>query len=116
MAVDLDSIRRELAVLARNKKLRSTEWNRMAPSEWRPTQVRNPHAEGFYFTDIGAWHYIATLLEGGHPLEEILLSQPPNGRGYVMHVELETGGPTLYIKVERRSGRIIGRSFHYSYR
>lgn len=115
MAVDLDSRRRELAVLARNKKLRVKEWSRDAPSDWRPTQVRNPITEGFFFTDVGAWHLIADLLEDGHPLEEIILCQPPGARGYVMHVELEPGRPKLYIKLELRGGKVIGRSFHYSY-
>ena len=115
MPVDLDSIRRELTVLARNKKLRVKEWSRDAPSDWRPTQVRNPDAEGFCFTDISAWHFIAALLEDGHPLEEIMLYQPPGARGYVMYVELEPGRPKLYIKLELRSGKIIGRSFHYSF-
>src|SRR5712691_2340245 len=84
MAVDLDSRRRELAVLARNKKLRVQAWSRDAPNDWRPTQVRNPNAEGLFFTDVGAWHFIADLLEDGHPLEEITLYQPPDARGYVM--------------------------------
>jgi hypothetical protein len=34
--------------------------------------------------------------------------------GYVMKIELEPAVPVLYVKLELRSGRILGRSFHYS--
>ena len=64
----------------------------------------------------GPGSLIAELLDGGHPLEEIILYKPPGKRAYVMHVELVVGQPKLYIKLELRSGKVIGRSFHYSYR
>lgn len=115
MVGDLDSIRRELAVLARRKKARVTVWNPDAPNDWRPTQIKHPTTGGF-FTVVGAWHLIADLLDGGHPLEEIILCKPPGKRAYVMHVELVVGQPKLYIKLELGSGKIIGRSFYYSYR
>jgi hypothetical protein len=115
MATDLDSIRCELAVLARRKKARVVAWSPDAPNDWRPTQIKHPTTGGI-FTAVGAWHLIADLLDGGHPLEEIVLCKPPGKRAYVMHVELATGQPRLYIKLELGSGKIIGRSFHYSYR
>lgn len=40
----------------------------------------------------------------------------PGGTGYVMEIELEAGKPMLYVKLELGSGRIFGRSFHYSER
>src|SRR5262249_43534148 len=115
MTVNLDSIRCELATLAKRKKARVMAWNPNAPNDWRPTQVKHPITGGFY-TDAGAWQLIAELLDGGHPLEEIILCKPPGKRAYVMHVELAVGQPKLYIKLELGSGKVIGRSFHYSYR
>jgi hypothetical protein len=66
------------------------------------------------FTDVGAWHFIADLLERGEPLEEVVLHHPPGAQAYVMRLDLGAALPRLYIKVQLSRGKIIGRSFHYS--
>ncbi|HYT89811.1 MAG TPA: hypothetical protein VEL76_13970 [Gemmataceae bacterium] len=81
------------------------------PSKWRPHEVICP-ATGEPFTEAGAWEYIADLLDGGHPLEEVPQEQPPGKMAYVMQVLIST--ETLYIKVRLGAGCILGRSFHYS--
>jgi len=83
------------------------------PTDWRPNQIRSP-TSGDFFTQDGAWHFIADLLESGHSIEEIILCKPPGRRAYVMHVELGPNLPKLYIKLQLGSGKVIGRSFHYS--
>jgi hypothetical protein len=113
MSRDLGSIRHQLVVLARSRKTRVVEWSREMPTDWRPYQIRNP-ITGDFFTQDGAWHFIADLLESGHPIEEIILCQPPGRRAYVMLVELGPKLPKLYIKLQLGSGKVIGRSFHYS--
>lgn len=114
MSID-DSTRRELAVLARRPRARQTEFSPARPTVWQPRQVCNPDGD-FPFTDAGAWDLIASKLESGLDVEVITLENPPGATGYVMKIELESTAPTLYVKLELRSGRILGRSFHYSER
>jgi hypothetical protein len=71
--------------------------------------VLNP-TTGQPFGDIGAWEYIADLIESGQTLDET--PQDDNVTAYVMHVQLPDG--PLYIKVRLGSGYILGRSFHYA--
>lgn len=66
------------------------------------------------FTRATAWDLIASALESGHDVETIELRKPPGAKGYVMRIDLEPGKPQLYVKLELGSGKIIGRSFHYS--
>ena len=61
-----------------------------------------------------AWEFIADLLESGHPIEEVELHSPPGRKGYVMLVDAQQS-QAIYIKLQMGSGKIIGRSFHYSY-
>jgi hypothetical protein len=70
MATDLDSIRCELAVLARRKKARVVAWSPDAPNDWRPTQIKHPTTGGI-FTAVGAWHLIADLLDAGILLRKL---------------------------------------------
>ena len=77
--------------------------------------MRNPDG-GLPFTDTGAWDLIASKIESGHDIEVITLEKPPGATGYVMKIALEPTAPLLYVKLELRSGRILGRSFHYSRR
>ena len=108
-------IRRELAVLARRSKSRVVKFSPDRPTDWRPGQVRNPDGMlDSYFTDISAWEYIATRLESGHPVEVVALHKPPDTKGYVMKIDIETDQPQLYIKLQLGPGKIFGRSFHYS--
>lgn len=110
-----ESIRSQLVILARRGKTRTTEFTRDRPTDWRPTQVRNPDGmlDG-YFTDPSAWEFIAAKLEDGHPVEIVELNKPVGAKGYVMKVDMEPGMPPLYIKLQLGAGKIIGRSFHYS--
>ena len=92
-----------------------TEFRSERPTDWRPQQVRNPHGElDTHFTDTTAWELIATRLENGHPIEKVQLHKPRGAIGYVMKIDLEPNRPQLYIKLQLGSGKIIGRSFHYS--
>jgi hypothetical protein len=109
----LDEARRELARMARRKECRIVEWTRVRPCDWRPTQVLNPES-GLLFTEIGAWEYIADLLDANHPLTELALEQPPGEIAYTMAVSLGPKVPKLYIKLQILRGRVLARSFHYS--
>lgn len=114
MGID-DSTRRELAVLARRPRARGTAFGSTRPTVWQPRQVRNPDG-GLPFSDTGAWDLIASKIESDHDVEVITLEKPPGATGYVMKIVLEPTAPLLYVKLELRSGRILGRSFHYSRR
>lgn len=83
------------------------------PRDWRPQEVRNP-ASLEVFTERGAWHLIADLLERGQPVEVVILDNPKGKTGYVMLADIGADVPLLYIKFQLGSGVVIGRSFHYS--
>jgi len=104
------SVRRQIAVFASSSRTRTIGW----PAEWKPGEVRRPDGESA-FTDPGAWEFIAALIETDHPVEEVELTNPAGKKGYVMLVDMGTEVPLLYIKVQMGSGRVIGRSFHYSH-
>ena len=92
-----------------------TAFSRKRPTDWRPGQVRNPDGVlDTHFTDAAAWELIAARLEDGHPIETMELHTPRGATGYVMKIDLEPGQPQLYVKLQLGSGKIIGRSFHYS--
>ena len=110
-----DSIRHQLAVLARRKEARITAFSRFRPTEWRPGEVRNPDGVlATHFTDASAWELIASRLENGEGVAVIELRKPRGKKGYVMKIDLGRNLPVLYIKLELGAGKIIGRSFHYS--
>ncbi|MCY4314299.1 MAG: hypothetical protein OXD44_11535 [Gammaproteobacteria bacterium] len=110
-----EDIRKDLAMLARRRKARRTEFTVERPCDWRPSQVRNPNGLlDEYFTNEAAWELIASKLEENHPVEVVELQKPKGKKGYVMVVNLEPGKPPLYVKLQQGSGVIYGRSFHYS--
>jgi len=111
---DLGAVREELARLARNRKTRKVVFTKQTPCDWQPTSVVNPKLGG-YFSEPGAWEYIAELLEGGHEIQQVVLTNPPGECAYVMNVDLGTDQPRLYIKLQLKAGNIFCRSFHYSY-
>ena len=116
MQVD-EATRHHLVILARRNSARRTEFSRGRPTEWRPEQVRNPNGLLYpYFSDDEAWELIASRIEEGHPLETVRLDRPAGRTGYVMKIDIEQGQPQIYIKLELGSGKIFGRSFHYSER
>lgn len=105
---DLEQIRQQLIVLASRKSARTLGW----PRDWRPTQVINPNS-GEVFTPVGAWEYIVELLQDGVDIETKILDAPEEGKtAYV--IKVRHGERTLYIKLQLGSGKVIGRSFHYS--
>jgi hypothetical protein len=107
----LDDIRRELAVLCRRSWCRNLGW----PRDWRPGTVVDPHdADQQVFTEAGAWEFIAELLEAGHPIQGIELENPAGKKGYVLVANGGEKRPDIYIKLQLGSGKVIGRSFHYS--
>jgi len=110
---DLASVRSELSRLAKRKQDRITEWSRQMPTEWTPGKVVNPEVD-MPFTEAGAWHFVAHLLDTGHPIQQVTLRQSHSEVAYVMLVDLKPGTPKLYVKLQLKGGKICGRSFHYS--
>ena len=103
--------------MQKSHTLRTFEFTRVRPTDWRPEQVPNP--EGLllpYFDDRSAWDSIASRLESGHEVETVTLEAPPGKTGYVMKIDLNPRRPLLYVKLELGSGEVIGRSFHESER
>ena len=112
-----DSIRRQLVMLARRKGTRTSAFTSTRPKDWRPGDVPNPSGLLLpYFDDQSAWELIASRLEGGHDVETVVLDQPPGKTAYVLKIELNPERPLLYVKIELRSGEVVGRSFHESER
>ena len=110
-----DATRRQLTVLARRSRSRITEFRRDRPTDWRPGEIRNPGGLlATHFTDPSAWEFIASKLESGEHVKVIELEQPEGAKGYVMTVDMGPDVPALYVKLQLGSGKIIGRSFHYS--
>ena len=66
------------------------------------------------FTNAGAWEFIASKLDEGHDVEVIDLRKPLGTKAYVMKIDIDPNARMLYVKVEFRAGKILGRSFHYS--
>ena len=108
------SIRHQLITLADRKTARVVDWSPERPTDWRPHSVRNP--DGIletHFSDAAAWDLIVSQLAADCEVQTIILDKPPGATGYVMLIELEPGRP-IYVKLQLGSGKIIGRSFHYS--
>lgn len=97
---------------------RTSEFSRNSPTDWRPNHVRNPDGGMLdtHFSNAAAWELIATKLEAGHPVEVVSLRHPPGKTGYVMKIDLGSDQRLLYVKLQMGSGKVIGRSFHYSER
>ena len=101
--------RHQLAMLARRKKGRDLAW----PRDWRPHTVRDP-STGEFFTDAGAWEFIADCLDAGELLDELVLDNPPGKLGYVLQIKTNDELPRIYIKIRLGAGKVLGLSFHYS--
>jgi len=98
-------IRLELIRRARDKKLRSFEFDLDEPVVWKPTEVLNPNCD-LPFTDISAWHFIAEQLESGCSVEVVTLRKPPNELGYEMRFPGALRQPQIYVKVRLHGKRI----------
>jgi hypothetical protein len=108
-----DSVRQELIRRARDKRARQSIFSAQAPCDWRPHRVLKPES-GLPFTEVEAWHFIADLLEVGHPCRQIALRKPRGQIAYVITTAGHQGCPEIYIKVTLSSNKINGRSFHDS--
>ncbi|WP_157288504.1 hypothetical protein [Uliginosibacterium gangwonense] len=85
------------------------------PRDWNPSRIRHPEIRDFYFTEAGAWEFIADQLQANHPFTEIVLDNPAGALALVMEVKVTPDDPLLYIKLQIGKGNMaIGRSFHYS--
>ncbi|MXW06584.1 MAG: hypothetical protein F4X56_00185 [Gammaproteobacteria bacterium] len=114
MSID-DSIRQQLIILARKPKAQVVSFTLSSPTDWRPESVRRPDGEfNTHFNSSSAWEFIATQLESGCEVEIVNLQKPPGKKAYVMTLDLGNSERELYVKVQLGSGKIIGRSFHYS--
>jgi len=101
--------RRQFIILVRRKESSELDY----PAKWHPESVNNP-ATGMPFTGPSAWELIAVRLENGEPMKTVELRNPPGKKAYVMQFRLEPRGPKLYVKLRLVSGKVLGRSFHYS--
>ena len=102
---------RQLICNCRKTKVRTIGF----PRDWDPTKIKNHEENGSYFTEAGAWEFIAAKLEAGHPFDVISLNNPPGVPAMVMKIQLEIGAPLLYVKIQvGNRNNPIGRSFHYS--
>ncbi len=66
------------------------------PIEWTPSKVKHPELEGYFFTEMGAWEFVADKLEAGHSYEEMQLDHPKGALAIVMKIQLTTQDPHLY--------------------
>ena len=71
---------------------------------------------GIPFTDVGAWHFIADLLEAGHEVTELDMDKPKGQTGYVLKAQGYADCPAIYIKLTLSANKVNGRSFHYDER
>ena len=109
-----EPIRHEAAILASRKRARSVSFSQETPCDWRPQTVISP-VDGQPFTPEGAWQFISQVLrDESQAVECIELQHPPGKKAYVMLVP--TDEREIYIKFQLGSGKIFGRSFHYSTR
>lgn len=76
-----------------------------------PRASESPHQT---LTKDGAWEFMASKWEAGHKTKPVQLQKPPGKTDYAMKFELAADLPKLYMKLELRSGKIFGQSFHYS--
>lgn len=111
---DVESVRSALAQMCRNPAMRVTGRLHDVPNRWEPMTVREPDTQ-MYFTDDGAWHFIADLLVSGAQAKCI----PPSDKfpDFAYYLVEATGGFTLiYMKValQKEVKKVIGLSFHYS--
>jgi hypothetical protein len=111
----LSTVRAELVLRARDKNRRTNAFRSEEPCDWRPRQMAHPQT-GLPFTDVGAWNFIAELLESGCDVAEIVMQKPRGKTGYEILVAGPVGCPEIYIKLTLSSNMVHGRSFHYSER
>lgn len=116
MESDKERAIRAWFVLACRNPARRTDGRRLGIAHrWEPFTVRHPELP-FYFTESGAWDFIADCIEAGEDLRHIPPSDDfPDYAVFMVHMPIY-GDRRIYIKVARRPAldRVIGVSFHYS--
>jgi hypothetical protein len=110
-----EALRRDLAARCRSRRTRSTAFTPAAPTQWQPYTVRDPrsHTQEF-FTEDGAWNFVADAIETGVAILLVELQHPPGKKGYVMLLEGSGSDQRIYVKLQLRSSDVLGRSFHIS--
>jgi len=111
MADEHSEIRKQLAMLSLRKSARTSAWTKDVPTDWNPGSVINPTTSE-PFTEVGAWEFVAEQLEACVPLSEVELTHPQGKKAHAFVVQL--GDRELYVKLQLGSGKVVGRSFHYS--
>ena len=110
----LAEYRRQLADLCSSKRTRTSAFSSHAPTDWNPETVINIEtAEPF--TESSAWLKIQERLLSGCPIEVIELRKPQGAKGFVLRLDGENKRE-IYVKLQFGNRKVIGRSFHYSYR
>lgn len=109
MPENFDSVRKQLLTHASKKRERILD----QPRNWKPYEVLNP-ATNQPFTMESAWEFVVEVLQNEkYGIEEVMQENPPGKKAYVLIVEM-SDGKELYIKLRLGTGKILGRSFHYS--
>lgn len=114
-ADELNKLRAQMAILARKRECRIVPRSAQFPCRWQPHQVFSAE-HGLPFTESGAWELIADHLEAAATaVQELELETPAGVTALVMNISLQADRPALYVKVHLGgTGKIFGRSFHYS--
>lgn len=94
--------------------MRQADFQEAAPSDWSPRSVTDP-SSGQAFSDDGAWHFIADMLEQGHEVQAVTLRKPVGKIAYVMLIDVPSRSTKIYIKIQPMGDHVRGRSFHPSY-
>ena len=84
-------------------------------NNWVPLTVRHPELYS-YFTESGAWDFIADCLESKEKLDHIPPTEEfPDYAIIMLHMPI-SGDRRIYMKLARRPDvdMVIGVSFHYS--
>lgn len=103
-------VRRQLVDLIQKGRRRSS-FTKHRPSEVRPWEVIHP-GTGSPLTGPEMWMVIVTFLNGGVPLRELTLRQPPGEKAWVFLGRLCADSPLIYVKLQMFGSSVLLRSFH----
>lgn len=84
-------------------------------NRWEPWTVKDPLLHSF-FSDAGAWEFIADCLEAGEIMRDLPRSEKfPDFAVFMVHLPVN-GHRRIYMKLAAREDIdfVIGISFHYS--
>ncbi len=110
-----DAIRRWFAARCRDPSRRTDGRKMGMANRWEPSTVRHPELYSF-FTEAGAWEFIADCLEAGEALRHIPpTTEFPDYAVFMVHLPI-FGERRIYMKLAKRAAldMVIGISFHYS--